>query len=452
MDCAREESLFWHHIWVECDRPTSGIVYNIMKKCRSIYHYMLRSLKKKEKQKIKIAISKQIMNTDSKSYWNKVKYTRKNNFNTTSIVDGYVGNVEIANHFQSKFEKLFNSVESSKEQLESLYTCINNRVHHSCDSISIDNCMHCHVITKVDIIEATSHLKSDKCDQDGILLSNNFIHGTDLLYEYLALLFTCMINLDNIIIARQYVSLSTSNYQFGFKAKSSTVLCSTMVNETIQYYLEKGGQSVYLLLLDASKAFDKVSYEMLFQLLLDRNVCPRIIRLLYYMYNNQQCLVKWSSTYSDPFTVSNGVKQGGVISPLLFSIYIDNLFMELKQLGLGCHVGLTYAGAFGYADDIALISPSLYGLKKMISVCENYAREYHITFNLSKTKLICFNVDPSNLAPLFLNSQPVTVVTNEKHLGNYISTDINDRNITSNVCDFTSEVIVLLMIFVHVIV
>ena len=54
-----------------------------------------------------------------------------------------------------------------------------------------------------------------------------------------------------------------------------------MVNETIQYYIENGGQAVYLLLLDASKAFDKVSYEKLFELLLARNVCPKIVKLLY---------------------------------------------------------------------------------------------------------------------------------------------------------------------------
>ena len=68
--------------------------------------------------------------------------------------------------------------------------------------------------------------------------------------------------------------------------------------------------------------------------------------------------VKWANELSEPFTVANGVKQGAVISPLLFSIYIDNLFKELKHLGLGCHVGPTFAGAFGYADDVALIVPS----------------------------------------------------------------------------------------------
>ena len=63
----------------------------------------------------------------------------------------------------------------------------------------------------------------------------------------------------NVIIERQQDSLSTYNYQFGFKANSSTVLCTTMVNETIQYYIENGGQAVYLLLLDAFKVFAKVS-------------------------------------------------------------------------------------------------------------------------------------------------------------------------------------------------
>ena len=106
------------------------------------------------------------------------------------------------------------------------------------------------------------------------------------------------------------------------------------------------------------------------------------------MYTHQKCHVRWNNEHSDSFSVSNGVKQGSVISPLLFSIYIDNLFSKLKYLGLGCHVGLTFAGAFGYADDIALVSPStcIYGLKKMISICETYAQGYQP----SKIKIVMF--------------------------------------------------------------
>ena len=479
MENARNDSLLWHYIWKQNNRPVSGHIYNIMKKCRSHYHYLLRSLKKKKKKKVKMAISKNVLKNNN--YWKTLKAVRKNKFNTTGSVDGHVGSKHIANHFKQKFNKLFNSVRTSDIKLSNLQKSISNKVSTDCNSqphVDDKDTSHCHIVSKHDVRKAISKLKTDKIDEQGKCFSNNFIYGTDLLHRQLSVLFTSMINhgyapaeflkssmlplpkgaradlsnsdmyrsiaissllskiLDNVIIERQQDFLSTSNYQFGFKAKSSTVLCTTMVNETIQYYTEKGGRAVYLLLLDASKAFDKVSYEKLFELLLARNVCPKIVKLLYYMYTHQKCHVRWNNKQSDPFSVSNGVKQGSVISPLLFSIYIDNLFSKLKQLGLGCHVGLTYAGAFGYADDIALVSPSIYGLKKMISICESYARDYHITFNPAKSKLLCFNASSSQISPIYLNGTPVTVVNKDKHLGNTISTDIYDRNIISNVCDF----------------
>ena len=82
------------------------------------------------------------------------------------------------------------------------------------------------------------------------------------------------------------------------------------------------------------------------------------------MCMNQKCYVKWVNELLEPFTGADGVKQGAVLSTMLFSIYTDNLFKELKQLGQGCHVGPTFALAFGYTDDVALIAPSLYALKK----------------------------------------------------------------------------------------
>ena len=107
------------------------------------------------------------------------------------------------------------------------------------------------------------------------------------------------------------------------------------------------------------------------------------------------------------------------------------MFQRLKQLGLGCHVGMTYAGAFGYADYIALVAPSIYCLKQMVNICGQFAHEFHISFNPSKSKLMSFNLG----TPIFLNGQKVEVVDDDFHLGNYVATDLRDINITKHVCD-----------------
>ena len=79
-------------------------------------------------------------------------------------------------------------------------------------------------------------------------------------YKYRSMAISSILGkiLDHIIIVKQSDVLTTSQHQYGFKANSSTVLCSTMVIETVQYYTENGARPVYVLLLDASKAFDKV--------------------------------------------------------------------------------------------------------------------------------------------------------------------------------------------------
>ena len=80
----------------------------------------------------------------------------------------------------------------------------------------------------------------------------------------------------------------------------------------------------------------------------------------------------------------NGVKQGGVLSAKLFTLYIDGLFTELKQSGYGCHINNTYMGALSYADDIILSCPSIRGLNRIIKICYFFANSNHITFNCKK--------------------------------------------------------------------
>ena len=92
------------------------------------------------------------------------------------------------------------------------------------------------------------------------------------------------------------------------KTVSSTVICTSILLDTIEYYNENN-TDCFLLLLDASKVLDRVEYVKLFKMVKDRNICPIVLRLLMNMYVNQKIQVRWNNLLSSQYHISNGVKQ-----------------------------------------------------------------------------------------------------------------------------------------------
>ena len=68
--------------------------------------------------------------------------------------------------------------------------------------------------------------------------------------------------------------------------------------------------------------------------------------------------MEWNGVCSDYFSVRNGVKQGGVISPILFCVYVDGLLKLLSDAKVGCYISHVFVGAHAYADDIMLLAPT----------------------------------------------------------------------------------------------
>jgi len=167
-------------------------------------------------------------------------------------------------------------------------------------------------------------------------------------------------------------------------------MCTMILKEVIAYYTAHGG-SLYCIMLDATKAFDRVNYCKLFRELLGRNLPPAYLRLLFNFYTSHVTSVSWNGVCSDPFQVKNGVKQGGVISPVLFCLYIDKLMRLLHDSGVGCYIGEVFLGALAYADDLVLMAPTPAAMRHLLILCDNFAINYDIVFNASKSKCLHFS-------------------------------------------------------------
>ena len=160
-------------------------------------------------------------------------------------------------------------------------------------------------------------------------------------------------------------AFATLPLQFDFKPGLSTELCTGFIkNVTARYCFNDS--SIFCYFLDASKAFDQVDHHLLFDKLLQRNLPLVVVRALLAWYLQQKVSVRWNKSSSDKFSISNGVQQGDVLSPILFTIYLDDLLLELERAGVGCYWCHHFVGAVSYVDNIALLAPSLSALRIML--------------------------------------------------------------------------------------
>ena len=413
--------------------------------------------------------------------WHSVRQSNSRKNNYPCSVDGMHGVNEIANLFADKFKTLYNCVGYDENQLAALKTSINDKIR---DMYSTERCSQSgtHNISPADVSMAIQKLQNNKADGNGELMSDHVIYASNKLHSHLSFLLTSMIwhgqspdgmvigtmvpmpkgkwtnsclsdnyraitlssiigkLLDIIIMNREDKQLLTSNLQFSFKKGASTSLCTCMVQETVCYFVSKD-TNVYGLLLDLSKAFDRLNYIKLFKTLISRNVCPLVCRLLLNMYINQKLRTRWNGRFSESFGVSNVVKQGGVISPILFCIYMDGLLNKLEYSGVGCYVGGVFSGAFAYADDLTLLCPSVGALKEMVAICSAYALEYDIKFNASKSQLIIFK-SKTRAVPnpmITINGDNVKVVNSVIHLGHILHDNIYKHDVSKCVGDFNRQ-------------
>ena len=463
VDPAKETAYFWNAVWKSAGKPLNCHLHWIMKRTRNAYHLVIRKKKRLLERLKRDKMLTSCLNGDG-DIFKEIRKQRRCKQAYPTTIDGRSN--DIPNYLACKYETLYNQVDD-KANLEMLESKINENITD--ESLDFVN-----RITASAVRDAVvKKLKAAKTDPVADISSDYLINAPAKLFEIIALCFQSYIihaHVSNFLLISTLVPLlkdklgdtgSSDNYrsiaisslilkifdlviisefkeflelddlQFAYQSGVSTSMCTWLAVETISHFLRNGSE-VYTCLMDMSKAFDTVQHSHLFQKLLDQGMPMIIVRYILISYKYQRANVSWDGEQSRFFSIGNGVKQGAILSAILYCVYTNGLFQKLRQQKIGCFVEESFVGVLGYADDIYLMSPTLDGLQSMLYICEEYADKHNLRFsthpnpNKSKTKCMAYLKKERELPRVELCGNKLPWVDNGKHLGMKIEATIDN--------------------------
>ena len=434
--------------WKASGRSRSDHTHAEMRVSRLQFKYTLRHCRANETMMRADALANALKNKNSTAFWKDVQKMASSNIPLASKVGDAVGNEQITDMWHHHFSEILNSVHNTDSK------------SFVCDHIASVSPKSKMLIDASAIIKSLKEIKLGKSAGIDGLAAEHFVYSHSSISVHLALLFTCMLNHGHVPTAFMKTSiipilknrngdssdknnyrpiaivtamsklfelclsklldtfLVTSDNQFGFKRKHATDLCIYTVKSVIKYY-NYFSSPVYTCFLDASKAFDRVNHWTLFKKLLIKGVPVILVRILCIWYRCQQLCIQWGKTKSSFFTISNGVRQGGILSPKLFSVYMDDLSNMLIRSGVGCYIDNVCVNHVFYADDLCLMAPCAIALQELLNICHSYSIIVDLNFNAKKS--FCFAFTPRlfklSLPYLHINNIPISYVDSVKYLG-----------------------------------
>ena len=200
------------------------------------------------------------------------------------------------------------------------------------------------------------------------------------------------------------------------------VMCSVLRNRKMM------GKDTFLCFIDYKKAFDSVDRNLLMFKLYNIGIKGNIYRAISSLYSNPKSRIILQDYNTDYFDCPIGVKQGDCLSPTLFSIFINDLAIEIKNSNIGIeleiediagNIDVTMINILLYADDIVLFSENEEDLQHLLYIVQNWCEKWRLEVNLSKTNILHIRTK-RKLQSIFVflfNKRPVPYCSFYKYLG-----------------------------------
>ena len=193
--------------------------------------------------------------------------------------------------------------------------------------------------------------------------------------------------------------------------------------------------------IDARKAFDRVNRDCLWFKLRSLGIHGNLYNSIKSLYVDVKCAVKINDIKTNWFDVNNGVKQGCILSPVLFNLYINDIVDEMNVLNCGIPMLNSKIDMLMYADDIVLMSESEQNLQKMLDCVLVWARKWRISLNESKTQVVHFRPKSHNKSTFSYKYGNVNIetVSGYKYLGLWFDEFLDFNVTTSNLASSASR-------------
>lgn len=202
----------------------------------------------------------------------------------------------------------------------------------------------------------------------------------------------------------------------------------------------KIGLPTFCCYIDFCKAFDFISRDLLKYKLYSNGVNGRFFEAINAIYYDPIACVKVNDYFTEWFTTPSGVKQGDVLSPSLFALFINDLVTELKTLGKGIWCGGLFINCLLYADDIILVSENEIDLQSMLACVAGWCKKWCLSINYKKTQVMHFRKrGRRSTFSFFIEEQPIEFTDKYKYLGLFLDEHLSFLPATSVLADSASR-------------